>query len=235
MPYREREGRSKLHMGRDGLRFLRVVLRAVSLYRPSRLLTPVAVAVLAVAAALMVQPTLFYLRTGTLEEVMIYRLVVSEAASIAGCLLLCAGYLTRRIVAITLSEPSEPAAGSRTGLLRRLFRSRWFWAVPLLLVAASVALVAQSFLDRITTGATYEHWSHFVVMSLLVSVALILTVTRIIDRFLDLVGERLRWLRSAEPDDGRPPAPGPTVGPSAPAPARTVSAGAAGVRPTGRP
>ena len=57
-----------------------------------------------------------------------------------------------------------------------------------------------------------------VVMSHLVSVALILTVTRIIDRFLDLVGERLRWLRSAEPDDGRPPAPGPTLGPSAPAP-----------------
>ena len=36
MPYEERVGESKLHVLRDGLRFLRVILEAAVLYRPSR-------------------------------------------------------------------------------------------------------------------------------------------------------------------------------------------------------
>ena len=36
MPYHEREGESKLSVGKDGLRFLRVILGAGFLYRPSR-------------------------------------------------------------------------------------------------------------------------------------------------------------------------------------------------------
>src|SRR5579872_1936479 len=36
MPYREREGESKLRVGKDGLRFLKVILQSAFLYRPSR-------------------------------------------------------------------------------------------------------------------------------------------------------------------------------------------------------
>jgi len=195
MPYRERQGRSKLRLGRDGVRFLRVILQAASLYRPSRLFGLLSLLCLSVAVSLTLGPALFWLRTGSLREWMIYRFIVSDLTGVSACLLFCAGYLTGRIVDITVFFGSQRAhAHSR---LRPVVRSPWFWALPAALVAAGVAFVARSFADRITTGATYEHWSHFVAMSFLCSVALVLAVTKVIDRFLDLVAERLTDMRGA--------------------------------------
>jgi glycosyltransferase involved in cell wall biosynthesis len=194
MPYHEREGQSKLRAGRDGLRFLQVILRTVSLYRPSRLLGLVGVLSLAFAVALMIVPTVHYLSHRTVEEWMIYRFIVSELAGTGACLLLCTAYLTRRIVDVTVFF--DPRTTTSVGRLRSAFRSRWFWAAPLLLLAMGAGLVVYSFLERVTTGVTYEHWSRFIAMSFLFAVALILTVTRIIDYFLDLVTERLTYLRS---------------------------------------
>ena len=51
MPYEERAGRSKLRVVRDGLRFLRVIVEAAFLYRPSRPLGFVG-AILSLSAAL---------------------------------------------------------------------------------------------------------------------------------------------------------------------------------------
>ena len=194
MPYHERAGRSKLRVGRDGLRFLQVIMRAATLYRPSRLFGLLGLVAAATAAALMLNPALHYVRTRTLEEWMLYRFIVSDLAGVSACLLFCAGYLTDRIVAVTifLGSPPRRALGRR----RILFTARWFWLVPVLLVAAGTALVAYSFIERVTTGATYEHWSRFVAMSFLCSTALILSVTRVLDRFLDLVTERMDYVRS---------------------------------------
>ena len=194
MPYHERAGRSKLRAGRDGIRFLRVILRAVTLYRPWRLFGLIGLLCAGAAVALMVNPALHYLRTRTLEEWMLYRFVVSDLAGLSAFLSLCAGYLTRRIVALTLFFDAAP--DPRPGRLGALVTSRWFWLAPLSLVAGGTALVASSFIERVTTGATYEHWSRFVAMSFLFSTALILSVTRVIDHFLDLVTERLAHLRS---------------------------------------
>ena len=55
MPYHEREGESKLKIGADGFRFLRVILEAALLYRPSRPLALLGLACFSVAAALMIR------------------------------------------------------------------------------------------------------------------------------------------------------------------------------------
>lgn len=194
MRYYERRGESKLRVAADGLRFLQVILKAAALYRPSRLLGLLGFLFLTLAMFLMVGPTVHYLRTQTLEEWMIYRFIVSDFAGVSACLLLCAGYLTRRIVHLTLFFDATP-----TSLMSRasaVFRSRWFWAIPLLLLLAGSALILQSFVQRVSTGVTVEHWSRFVVMSFSYSVALILCVTRVIDYLLDLVSERLTYLKS---------------------------------------
>jgi len=196
MPYRERAGQSKLRVGRDGVRFLKVILSAVSLYRPSRLFAALGMSCVAVAGSLTVGPTLHYVRTGTLQEWMIYRLIISDFAGASACLLFCAGHITRRVVDITLFTDAPTEADQ--GPLRMLLQSRWFWLAPVGLAAVGSALVIDSFVQRITTGATYEHWSRFVAMSFLFSTALVLSVTQVIDRLLDLVTERLTYLRSLE-------------------------------------
>jgi hypothetical protein len=61
------------------------------------------------------------------------------------------------------------------------------------------ALVAPSFLELVRTGATYEHWSRFIAMGVAVGVALTLVVTRVVDFSLDLLRDRLTYLRSSSP------------------------------------
>ena len=197
MPYKERTGESKLRVGKDGLRFLKVILEGAFLYRPARPLAMAGGFCLAVATALMLMPIRYYLAHHAITEWMIYRFVVSHLVGISAALLLCASYLTDRIVQIALSsEMSEEEDSSA----RRFFISGWFWLAPSVLTAVGVALVIPSFLELVRTGATYEHWSRFIAMSFFCSMALILVVTRAIDYVLQLVAERLTYLHSAAPD-----------------------------------
>jgi glycosyltransferase involved in cell wall biosynthesis len=195
MPYHERAGESKLRVVTDGLRFLKVIFEAAFLYRPSRPLGLAGVACAAVAMALIARPTVHYLEHRALAEWMIYRFVVSGLMATSACLLLCAAYLTRRIVAIVLSSGPE----------RRLFGGRFdrlFWFVPASLLVVGVALVIPSLIELVRTGATYEHWSRFIAMSCLVSCALILAVTRVFDYTLDLIVERVAYLRARDAAGG---------------------------------
>jgi glycosyltransferase involved in cell wall biosynthesis len=191
MPYHERSGESKLKIGKDGLRFLKVITEAAFLYRPSRPLGLLAIVFVVFAATLMWSPTLYYLRNRSVADWMIYRFLVSELAGITGCLCLCASYLTSRLTSIALAEES---GGARSRLSAWLFQTRWFWAVPIGFCLAGGSLVLSSLFDRLTTGMTYEHWSRYVVMSFCFAVAIILSVTRVIDYVLNLVGSRLEYL-----------------------------------------
>ncbi|MBV8730818.1 MAG: glycosyltransferase family 2 protein [Acidobacteriia bacterium] len=194
MPYEERTGRSKLRVGKDGLRFLRVILDSAFLYRPSRPLALAGILCLVVTVALMLMPAGYYLRYRAVTEWMIYRFVVSHLVGTSACLLLCASYLSGRTVRIALS--AEASSEGNKPFSERFFSSKTFWAWPVALGAAGVALVIPSFIELVETGATYEHWSRFIAMSFLCSSALILVVTRALDYVLQLVASRLEYLQS---------------------------------------
>jgi len=193
MPYHERSGESKLRIAKDGLRFLKVIVEAAFLYRPSRPLGLLAIIFALFAATLMASPILYYLRNRSVAEWMIYRFLISDLAGITACLCLCASYLTARMTSIALGEES---AGARSRLTSWLFQTRWFWAVPIGFWLVGGSLVLTSLLDRLTTGMTYEHWSRYVVMSFCFAVAIILSVTRVIDYVLNLVASRLEYLKT---------------------------------------
>ena len=193
MPYHERSGESKLRIAKDGVRFLRVIVEAAFLYRPSRPLGLLAIIFVLFAAVLMASPIIYYLQNRSVAEWMIYRFLISDLAGITACLCLCASYLTARMTSIALGEES---AGARSRLTGWLFQTRWFWAVPIAFCLVGGSLVTASLLERLATGMTYEHWSRYVVMSFCFAVAIILSVTRIIDYVLNLVGDRLEYLKT---------------------------------------
>ena len=191
MPYDERTGKSKLAILKDGLRFLRVILEATFLYRPSRPLAIVGLTCFAIASILMVNPVLYYLQHRSVLEWMIYRFVVSDLLGTSACLFVCASYLSGKVVRIVLFD----RVSSRTGWtwLDAFFSHRFFWLVPLVLLTIGGALVVSGFLQLVTTGATYEHWSRFIAMSFLVSVAVTLIVTRLLSFIFDLITARLAF------------------------------------------
>jgi glycosyltransferase involved in cell wall biosynthesis len=190
MPYHERTGQSKLRALKDGFRFLRVILEAAFLYRPSRPLTLAALVFFAGAGALMLQPIVHYFQTRSVAEWMIYRFLVSSLLGTTACLAFCASYVSDRVVSMALAE--EVSRSRR----KSFFRGKIFWLVLFALVSTGTALVLASALDLLSRGATYEHWSRFVVMSFCFSVAVILCVTRVIDYVLDLISDRMRYLKS---------------------------------------
>lgn len=189
MPYHEREGESKLHPGKDGVRFLRAILDAALLYRPARPLAILGLLWLSLAVALMLTPTAYYLRHHAVQEWMIYRFVVSHLAGTLAGLLLCASYLTGRMVAIAFGEVDGKPR--RPNLLDRFFSSRLLWLVPLLLLLGGGLLVLPSFLELVRTGSTYEHWSRFIAMSFCWALASIIAVTAVINYVLGLLHAQL--------------------------------------------
>jgi hypothetical protein len=201
MPYRDRQGASKLQVIRDGLRFLRVIVDAALLYRPSRPLFLVGLVCAGFAAALMARPTLYYLNHRALQEWMIYRFVVSSLALTSACLLLSSAYVAKKTVALVI--PSRSGARRPTDPLPAFFGSTWFWTVPVLLFGVGVVLVIPSLLELVHTGATFEHWSRFIAMSTLLSCALILVVTRVVDYALGLIAAELAFLRGENQDSAR--------------------------------
>jgi len=196
MPYKERVGESKLRVGKDGLRFLRVIVEAAFLYRPARPFAIAASVLFLIAIALMASPALFYWQNHRVEEWMIYRFLVSALAGTTAFLCCSASYLTGRITQIALAEE---VAGHGHSLLSRFFTSRGFWLVPGGLTLIGGALVVGSLLQLLQTGATYEHWSRFVVMSFCFSAAFILAVTRAMDFVLSLVGTRTQYWKEEMP------------------------------------
>jgi len=199
VPYHEREGRSKLRVGRDGVRFLRVILMAALLYRPSRPLGLAGLTAIATACGLMLMPTLFYLEHRRVLGWMIYRFIVSDLAASGGILMLCASFLTAKIVRITLSR----RLAEKRSPWDRFFASPWFWTVPSGFVVAGGLLVLPSFLELVTSGVTFEHWSRFIAMSFLYSCALTLVVTWGMNYSLRLIADRLAYLESLDPAGGR--------------------------------
>jgi hypothetical protein len=190
MPYHERAGESKLRAIRDGLRFLRVILEAAFLYRPMRPLQILCALFCLAAAALMASPTLHYLRHRSVLEWMIYRFVAADLLGISGVLCFAASSIADRIIKVALSDELGERLPSR---LESFFSARRFWVLPGVLVLAGALLVASSFWSLLRTGAIYEHWSRFLVMSFLVSGATILVITRLIHYIFDLVDERLKY------------------------------------------
>lgn len=194
MPYHERAGRSKLHVIRDGVRFLSIILKTALLYRPSRAMGAAGVLLAAIATALMVRPTLYYFEHRSVAEWMIYRFVVSQLLGTAAMSLFCMAHLARRMVRMALAgtEPDRSLFDSFSTWLD----SRFFWLAPLVLLGSGGALVYRSYRQLVTTGATYEHWSRFIVMAFFVEVALLLIIVRAAGVVLDLVGARLSYMNS---------------------------------------
>ena len=126
MPYAEREGRSKLKLVSDGLRFLKVIVEAAFLYRPERPLSLMGFVCLTAALVLMIGPTVFYFTNHFVEEWMIYRFIVSHLAAIAACLLFSSSYVTSRIIGMTLGGEQQDHSPPRRNPSFTAVISGWF-------------------------------------------------------------------------------------------------------------
>ena len=98
---------------------------------------------------------------------------------------------------ITLS--SDARRSRPRGPVGTFLSHRAFWLVPSRSIVLGALAIAPAAVDHVATGhidpATH-HWSRFFAMSSAFSLALILTSARLLDITLDLMAERVAFLRS---------------------------------------
>ncbi len=190
MPYKEREGESKLNVVKDGVRFLNVIVQMIFQYQPQRVLLPISLLSYLMGIALLIIPVSHYLQYHNVEDWMIYRIIFAGIFSIIGTLFLSGAYLTYRVVSETIS--SSPSKN----IIHRFFNSWLIWAVIILAIVAGLGLVFSSVVTRIETGHTNEHWSRYLGMSFLVVNAFVLLSIKLVDYVFNPIIDRLKYLQS---------------------------------------
>lgn len=187
MPYHEREGESKLRAGKDGLRFLKVILKTAVLFRPSRLLWLTAIPFFAFAVLLLTLPVGDWIVDGAWPAGVRGAEAAAGAVLLtAAALLVAAGYLAARIVEVVLLVPN---GGRFQKLLQSIIGARWFWLIPGTL---AIAGIVAGLVGGLSEGGGRGLFS----MVVLGAAAVLAGVTRLLDRFINVVAERLRYERN---------------------------------------
>lgn len=199
MPYAERIGESKLSVARDGVRFLVSIVRAAAIYRPARPLLLLA-AVLGVAALLVGGgPLVHWLRHRSLEEWMIYRVLLAQLLGTGVALLASSAVVADQIASIAHGRPA--AVAGVTGWLRVAFGRRAALATALALGLGTVALCWPGLVEYAATGHVQMHWSRAALGALLVVVAMALATTAFLSETIDLIRAQRSAAEALPPPD----------------------------------
>jgi glycosyltransferase involved in cell wall biosynthesis len=183
MAYSERVGESKLHVLRDGVRFLVAILSALLLFRPNRLFNLAAVLFLAVAAGWILYPAEFYLRNRRLEEWMIYRVLLCNLLLTGAFVFLAGGVLADRILTLVYRRRTRWFLDA---VLASLFSTRNLVVAAVVATVGAFALVMPGLVEYALTAQTALHWSRAIVAALLLQIAFVAVVSAILQAVISL-------------------------------------------------
>jgi glycosyltransferase involved in cell wall biosynthesis len=170
MPYAERVGESKLHVLRDGVRFLFAIRDAVLLYQPSRLFGLVAVLFVLSGVIWGSYPVEFYVRFRRLEEWMIYRLLLCGFLFTSAFILICSGVLADRVLSLVYPRHQTSFVYS---LFDRLLEGSRLLYIAALATLAAVALLWPGLFEYAASGHVTMHWSRPLLAVSLLQIALV--------------------------------------------------------------
>lgn len=165
MPYEERVGESKLHVVRDGFRFLRIIFEMSLMWRPARLFAWAALVFLAMMTLMAAHPIEMWLRLGRLEEEMIYRLLFCSLLGALGVTLLSASVLSDQLR--RLCDPRARPAAFLPALFDRFYSAGGLAFATVLSVPLVAWLIGPGVWTRLTDGYVAVHWSRVVLAGLI--------------------------------------------------------------------
>jgi len=180
MRYAERIGESKLHVVRDGVRFLRTIFEMTLMWRPAKMFTISAVACLLCMTMLAAHPIETWLRVGSLQEDTIYRLLFCSLLGSLGVLALSAGVVSDNLHRLWSERP--PARTFFATLLDRVYTLGAVGVMIILSAPLLLWLVGPGIWTRVFDGYVAIHWSRVVLAGLIVfSLAQIVITTLIVN------------------------------------------------------
>ena len=194
MSYAERVGESKLHVLRDGVRFLNAIRDAAMLYRPTRIFGLAAAAALIVSLFWGSYPAEFYARNGRLEEWMIYRLLLCGFLVTCAFTLISGGVLADRVLALVYRRRQQQFFWQ---LLDRLLTPKRLWIAAVVLGFSATAFVWPGLVQYGQTGHVTLHWSRAVMAVFLLQLAVFSMVNAVLQKVVALWQGQLLESRAA--------------------------------------
>ena len=226
MPYEERVGESKLHVVKDGFRFLLTILQMTLVWKPARLFLLIAGVAIALMLGLALHPLEQWVRTGRFEEGMIYRLLLCSLLGTFAAASVSAGVILDHLRPI-LDERRRPPTFFFT-LLNRLYSAPGLVAMAAPSVPLLAWLIGPGVITWIKEGAVHVHWSRAVLAGLILFGLGQQAITLLIVNVLRFHTRRSEWLTnraaakeaSAPAELVQPLTPNAPGEPSSPVPAR---------------
>ncbi len=189
IPYEEREGRSKLHVVRDGTRFLRTILWTSLAYNPARLLAGLGLLACLVAGAIAV--ALVLVRLGGVRHLGptgVATVFVAVVLGVAGVDLLGLGTTFNVLVSLFHRRPV------RQGLFGRpLFREpldRHFWWIGTVATLGGIGVSAASLGLALRGWAIERLWLYLTAGAMLILLGLQLVLFWVLMRVLGELSHR---------------------------------------------
>jgi glycosyltransferase involved in cell wall biosynthesis len=175
IPYSERQGRSKLSVVRDGMRFARSIVWTALTYNPVRQLGMIGVA--CIAAAAVVAAWIVALRLQgvvTLGPWGVFALFAGAVLGVVGVSLFILGAMFNYLVALTYGRPIRQGLFGKPILKTPL--DRRFWWMGLAAMAAGVVVAVASLILGLNGWplARLWLWQLLAAMSILVGVQLVI-------------------------------------------------------------
>jgi glycosyltransferase involved in cell wall biosynthesis len=183
MAYAERIGESKLRVLRDGVRFLFAIRDAALLYQPSRIFGLAAAFCVLAGLWWSAYPVEFYWRNRRLEEWMIYRLLLCGFLFNSTLILMCAGVLGDRVLALVYRRRHRTFFSAMFDQV--LHRSHLAY-VGVLAAAAAVWLVWPGLVEYATSGQVSLHWSRPLAALFLLQGAVFTAAYSVLHKIVDL-------------------------------------------------
>lgn len=203
MPYRERQGRSKLSVVGDGFRFLGIIALTALTYQPLRFYAALGSLFLAVAAAYSIYPVALLARAGDLPEWMQYRLVTVFVLSVCGLDMICVGHLAQKLMDLANGSRPQAPAWLQQFIDRWLFRYLLHLGVGLILLG--VGINHETIRQYVTTLQIYVSGWRVVAGGIFVTAGILFLVFDTLHRAVLLLTERSAGLeRAAAGRQGEP-------------------------------
>lgn len=189
IPYKERVGRSKLSVVRDGVRFLQTILWTALNYNPVRILGGLGIFLFAIGA--LIAAVLVVMRLSGITALSPWGVAGTFAAvvlGIAGVDLFALGVTFNYLVSLFHKRPI------RQGLFEKpVFKTpldRQFWWIGLLMLFSGSILGIASFVLALNHWSIERLWLYLLAGTMLILVGLQLIIFWIIVRILDELSQR---------------------------------------------
>jgi len=156
--YKERVGESKLHVVRDGVRFLRVIMDIILSTRPLRFFFFVAAVAMVVALTLFVRPASYYFAHRKVEDWMIYRLMAVVVLMLTSLSILTVGLVADEIAELVNAEVRRRKRRRLEKFLRALLSQKIMIVAGPLFVLAGLAVNWKGLYQFLAEGRVKVHW-----------------------------------------------------------------------------